>query len=1096
MHLLSSLMDAMTTWFMPKLIVPLWRCALSCDYTVQWMKVGVTTKSQLRCVDDISPRTTSPNVMDTPRFDGSNTKRHPHQGDDHSSTKVGNAMTPQRLTDSFAEVAFQRTSVDVTQPRMLQTGAPDDLLTYLNIPKSANNTTGVDLLMGQAKAARDRGFLHEHTFEHMQQLASTQASETFVVLRRIFSTALVISVNGVPLCNTDFVLTWEAREGSDNGEGGHAALCPYIVDLLHTHSFPSYFSGVLRDTLGVRCLGDLALFVTADDLQSVGIGKASAERLVAVVRTDATQMLCSSQSSSSTSNGRVKIPSFGTPRSDSSSNSPSAGVCPFLVGAVRAFVELVPVEIDAQNIKHSLSVLHPLDRWSPHLANQGLMPSGDADDSPHALDILLLTAQDLERARCPQPLVRKFQLAQSIAVDTALANCHSDRAAALLPRFPRQMTLAKELLAQLRKHDNAISELYEPVISACLSTSIHPGALRRSHEAIVGIVKYVSAANFDARQQRRRLAPLFYLVHHTSCETVIPTLLAFGFDQRVIPSFLNAKFLSCFGIQGLLLLNEDTFAGIVTKRSEQSKGTPDNNSLAPRLRVNTDNTHLPSKSAGAAVLDQQLALFRRVKHLLPALVFELPMYRTTHIEQVPSRAWLFNFFPPRFARKVHHSLCVDGLSDVSYITAKDLLRLRRRSSSGTCSHCFRFDPASTAASMGRGCVSTFHKVVQHFFKTRLNVPTVLSLQATDMATPPQIANAAATGVESSLRRWLSVHNMSFVVPALAKAGVTSWKDVEFADFSDSSWIRGIRLRKLHHIAAIDPPQSTSAEATNVHRWSDDAIADVAKVVPHQKREPPPTTAGHSRSNRLTQMSAIVLGQSRSTPETSPGQSQDVNKDKVLRGRLNSQWAANIVVDANLRRLCACATILFAWRRFKQNKAHRILQSAHTKLSRSIAGGRELFFGSSGNVPTRTTSAAASTAALRSAQMFAALVRPQECVLDFQLLIDRAIDVAKGLDYGPIFAGCEKDTQSFAENIKRVAPGLLEQLRRLAENLTVPATSATVRNLTKLQVFKRWINAERRRAAQRFARRSLFQRFVREPHFLSAWYVIEMPLTCT
>ena len=75
-----------------------------------------------------------------------------------------------------------------------------------------------------------------------------------------------------------------------------------------------------------------------------------------------------------------------------------------------------------------------------------------------------------------------------------------------------------------------------------------------------------------------------------------------------------------------------------------------------------------------------------------------------------------------------------------------------------------------------------------------------------------------------------------------------------------------------------------------------------------------------------------------------------------------------------------------------------------------------------------------------------------------------------------------------QQVKRVAPGLLEQLRRLAENLTVPATSATVRNLTRLQVFQRWITAERHHAARRFAERSLFQRFIREPHFLSAWCV--------
>ncbi len=101
-------------------------------------------------------------------------------------------------------------------------------------------------------------------------------------------------------------------------------------------------------------------------------------------------------------------------------------------------------------------------------------------------------------------------------------------------------------------------------------------------------------------------------------------------------------------------------------------------------------------------------------------------------------------------------------------------------------------------------------------------------------------------------------------------------------------------------------------------------------------------------------------------------------------------------------------------------------------------------------------------------------------------MDRAVEVARGLDHHMVFEGCDAETRDNTNTVRTVAPGLRDQLGRLVEQLTVPSTSATVRHLTQLQVFKRWIATERRDAAQRFANRSLFQRFIREPHFLSAW----------
>ena len=66
-QLLADTLDAMATLLLPKLIMPLWGCALSCDFAVQWMKVGVTTKettstSDASHADDSGLSPNSPNT--------------------------------------------------------------------------------------------------------------------------------------------------------------------------------------------------------------------------------------------------------------------------------------------------------------------------------------------------------------------------------------------------------------------------------------------------------------------------------------------------------------------------------------------------------------------------------------------------------------------------------------------------------------------------------------------------------------------------------------------------------------------------------------------------------------------------------------------------------------------------------------------------------------------------------------------------------------------------------------------------------------------------------------------------------------------------
>ena len=571
-----------------------------------------------------------------------------------------------------------------------------------------------------------------------------------------------------------------------------------------------------------------------------------------------------------------------------------------------------------------------------------------------------------------------------------------------------------------------------------------------------------------------------------SCQLTSVFLRALGFNRSTIHALRRVPLLAAKGVQALNVLDETAFADIVgcmvvkdrltdteAKNCPPAVGAPTRSvggvsdsmrrlltalspsasdvlsadqQAAPRRGENGDN--IPLEPIVDVDLQQQMAVFRRARSLIGAGTVPLPFARsigaTGSVKDgeavAPVRKWLGAFFTDLLALRICRRLHVLCLSDVALLRPTDLERKQRPlSSPHSLSHRHR-----RRWSTGRNCrVAGFNSVARWFYSVRMNVPFVPLVDK--IATRPDQTSEAA---EFSLSDWLKIHELEHCGLLLQLAGVQSAQDILFVDwesvFLQSAIAGRVAVRKLRTLAATEVAFGTehtthsgilgAVDADEVDRGVTDLVLSPNEVLAVVSE--PVSNEGSDMTDSLT-----VAGQ-----QPSPIPLRD---HKVSSSNLKWTLAPNVLIDPLLQKDCASATILHAWRRLKSRQARPQLQATHmTQLSRQVGKGREPFFGPvshtegtahGDDIPNphrHHHHLSASAAALRSSQMFTALVRPQERILDFQVLIDRAIDVACGLDHGPIFEAMDSDTRDYAKNIKRVAPGLLEQLRRLAENLTV------------------------------------------------------------
>lgn len=115
---MAKVTDALATWFIHSIIQPLWRCALSCDYTVQWLKVGVLTKSNISPND--LPESQSADIGETitdlkteiaipveDNFESTNVDAALHHSDESSLDTPNIEMKPSSTTHEHRRLMFK-----------------------------------------------------------------------------------------------------------------------------------------------------------------------------------------------------------------------------------------------------------------------------------------------------------------------------------------------------------------------------------------------------------------------------------------------------------------------------------------------------------------------------------------------------------------------------------------------------------------------------------------------------------------------------------------------------------------------------------------------------------------------------------------------------------------------------------------------------------------------------------------------------------------------------------------------------------------------------------------------------------------------------